>query len=885
MNLPIRKSLVGFFCLLSLSVQAQFYAPETEFHDSVQRVFPVEAARILAWRANRLEGKGIAEVSYTVRTTTNVVTPWQLSCRPRHITNVVTSWQLSWLDAGGKPLKTANVEYASSLLEQGPDFYREVMRQLSSAGWTKTSPLKANLAEEAFWHGAGQAGLSRETSLEHAFAMLPSASPLTHETWEPQMAGLLVHAALPEFGAKVSLDGQLIARGAAWLALAEKSCSEKLRRPWASVLFLAGREAEAIQVWNQAGTNGLPRNDLIGAWDLWLKNPTTRQVYLYAVDSEHPAMAMSMLAYDVRVNGSGTLLGEVIEPLAGSESALPALHNYSPLIALHTSVGGGHILNGAWPVYQRAAWMDLLAKYPAAPGEEPDFMPALQETTNALARLSQPDYELDACLFGFNEAAPLLQLGQKEGIGKLSPVAVATARDLLNYGWEMTGLQMDARYHFINDCWGVPERAKPILKTVTGKVQGLYPFFKNARAAGIYNYQECLFRLQCVGDLYDFSGWSPNPFFTDATNNCGSAQVFMKRCWLRPDLFEWQARSLWDDGRFDLIGELVNAIQRKEGPLGAAAALHYLSSIRRDLRGPLPKAGDWMAALAQQLPQPSRLSVEATWDTTFAGKSHLQTAETLEKLYWQNPDSKMEDWVFIYYIRAGAFQAARRFYMESRKNLLDPVRTSNGLGHYVYVLGYLENDAGLRAMALEDSASASYADMILHIWDAAIQDNRDELKEQVDGLIERYESTDGPMSRGARLKQFLPLLPALADSSDPQHQAAINYFGSDASWVVLRWIWIQKFKLSKEDTIAFLGGPETDPVRRVLICYLDGDAQKITPAFDDLNQRRGMSKDQIVLARFLSDQLAKIKEPEVPDLKPANASSARMAVLARLAEK
>jgi len=39
--------------LLTISSFAQFYAPETEFHDRVQRFFPVEAARVLAWRANQ----------------------------------------------------------------------------------------------------------------------------------------------------------------------------------------------------------------------------------------------------------------------------------------------------------------------------------------------------------------------------------------------------------------------------------------------------------------------------------------------------------------------------------------------------------------------------------------------------------------------------------------------------------------------------------------------------------------------------------------------------------------------------------------------------------------------------------------------------------------
>jgi len=87
--------------LLAVSARAQFYAPETEYHDPVQRMFPVEAARVLAWRANQLTNR-IAEVSYTVSTSTNGT----------------TAWRLSRLDKDGKPVK---VTYDSSQLSTQSD--------------------------------------------------------------------------------------------------------------------------------------------------------------------------------------------------------------------------------------------------------------------------------------------------------------------------------------------------------------------------------------------------------------------------------------------------------------------------------------------------------------------------------------------------------------------------------------------------------------------------------------------------------------------------------------------------------------------------------------------------------------------------------------------
>jgi hypothetical protein len=875
MRLPkaLLLEVFGLVFLLAVPARAQFYAPDTEYHDAVQRVYPVEAARILAWQANQKANR-IAEVSYTVSTTTKGT----------------TSWQLSWLDAKGKPIKTAKVQYASSLLKQGPGFYREVMRQLLSSGWDGIQPMKPEEATAAFWKGADQAGLSREQSLDRAFALVSSNQK--DGAWTPQLAGLLVHAALPHFGGHISLDDQLVARGAAWLALTERACSNELTRLWGPVLFLAGRDRAASETWNKGGNANSPppRDGPIAAWNLWLKHPKTKEAFLFAVDSTNKPIAMAMLAWDVQVNGSGNLLAEMVMPWMGSGNALAGLHNYAPLFAVGTGISGGHIMNGAWPVWQRNAWVNLLLRHHDGSVEGLDFTSVLDSVTNAIAGLPRSWGEEDACLYAFNETAPLLQMGQKEGVGKLTPTAVATVRDLLNYGWEATGLQMGARYCFVDKRWCVHEHAKPILETATSKVQGLYPFFKNAQDAHIYNYQQCLFRLQRVDGIYGFTGWSPNPFCGDEITANRCAEVFMKRRWLCPGLFDWQARSFYEEGRVDLIGALVDSVRQEAGPMGAAAALQYFTSIRRDRLGPLaPKAGEWMAKLAEQLPQPTKLSINAVWQKEFADRPPLDTARELERLYWQNPDCEMEDWVFLYYAKAGAFNAARRFYLESRENLLDSVKTSNALGHYAYLVGYLKNDASLREMALEDSRSASAADMQLHIWDAAIRDDREQLTEQVDELFERYDSEKGPKSRGARLQQFLPLLPALANADDPKHKQAIGHFGNDPDWVVLRWLWIAKLKLPKDEAIAFLGGRETDATRRVLVCYLDGNTQETWSAAEALMHQVGTSAEQCILAKFLSMKAGKdgkdATEPDVPDLKPVGASSARSAVLARLAQK
>jgi hypothetical protein len=309
-------------------------------------------------------------------------------------------------------------------------------------------------------------------------------------------------------------------------------------------------------------------------------------------------------------------------------------------------------------------------------------------------------------------------------------------------------------------------------------------------------------------------------------------------------------------------------------------------SIRQDLLGPLPKADQWKTMFAGKLAQPNELAMQVFRTQKLAGKPFLEQAKELERLYWQNPDSGTEDIVFFNHVRAGTLNAARRFYLESRENLLDSVRTANGLGQYVYLCGYFKGDAKLCEMALEDSRSGSFGDMRLHLWDVAIRDDRTQLTTQVDELITRYESNEGPQSRGARLKSFLPLLPALSDPKDPQHKKAIHYFGNDVEWVDLRWLWVEKFKLPKEDAIAFLGGRETDAARHALVCYLDGDTEGAHSAADAAVDQENIPARIRVLARCVSMKLAKnAAEPVVADLKPAGATSARAAVFARLTEK
>lgn len=66
-------SAILFSCLwISNLAHGKFYAPDTEYHDPVQRVFVVEAARVLAALEN-LRGTNFAQVTYQVTTKLEII--------------------------------------------------------------------------------------------------------------------------------------------------------------------------------------------------------------------------------------------------------------------------------------------------------------------------------------------------------------------------------------------------------------------------------------------------------------------------------------------------------------------------------------------------------------------------------------------------------------------------------------------------------------------------------------------------------------------------------------------------------------------------------------------------------------------------------------------
>jgi len=300
-----------FVVLFVWRTNAQFYAPDTEYHDPVQRVYPVEAARVLAWWADR-SGTNFSEVTYHVATEPNQT----------------TTWDIQWLDQNGKEIKSANLSYGAEALKSGPEFYRSVFKKLWASGWKTAPKLTLSDLTSGYWRGAAQMGFSREESLEAAFKLEKDSAKHDEKDWLPQIVGLLSHAALPGYATKVSLDNVFLARSAAWLALAEIGARTNSDELWTPIIYQAGRERTARELWQRSAPPDNPKETVEQiAWNLWMRRPVSKDVFLFATTSSHLPMALPMISHDVMANGNGVTFGELFPELAGSPDKLERLQD------------------------------------------------------------------------------------------------------------------------------------------------------------------------------------------------------------------------------------------------------------------------------------------------------------------------------------------------------------------------------------------------------------------------------------------------------------------------------------------------------------------------------------------------------------------------------
>lgn len=573
------------------------------------------------------------------------------------------------------------------------------------------------------------------------------------------------------------------------------------------------------------------------------------------------------------MNHNGGLWADTVaQVFRGRE--LANLHNYGPLL-MWVSFDGGRMTEGAWSAVQRREWVGLLSsaagnqsfkKYLGEAASK-ELEKPLADAMNFFGRSLRPNSEEDASLIGLKETAPLINAGRTLGQGPLAPVATLTARDLLNYGWEMTGLQLGTRYRFVEYAWGVHDLARRIRSSAAAEIQGILPFFVNEDAAKSATYRQSLARLQLVDRLYLRAGWSENPF---TEKNRSNAKTFVNRTWLRPREMEWQVRSLWNEDNLTPIIELFDYYEANGGPLAASFALNYLGDIKSEGFKHLTNGPAFVKKFTAKLPYISAEYMPALYSQIMRGKDPFERAQLMEKMYWEHPESAYENRIFRNYVIAGAFKSAQRFYGQARRFIQQrsTVEVSNGLGRSAYITGYLLGDAELRQAALQDSASGSQSDMEMRIYEAVAFDDLRTLRREVADLIDRYGQNKSPGHPDKMLEAFMPHMEALKDRKHARHAAALKFFAGSDAWPIFRWICIEKFGLPKEEAIQFLGGKESALLQRGLVAYLEKDHAGMLEYVNQYNAR-GVIDDRVILLQTLFDRLEGNKfTREEPDLKP-----------------
>ncbi len=858
----------------------------------------------MAWRENASGHKpGIAEISCEIAPVAE---------------NGQTAWKVHWLDGAGKPVRDFEVAYGGGVPAQGVDFYRSVAR--SMLGSAKGGGATAAELSKQWWAGAEMAGDSRAESLRAAFTLDPKPPENA-----PRLAGLLAHAALPSLGGAVSLDGVLLARAAAWLAVAEwqlKAGEKPTDALWAPILFLSGRENTAVDGWKKSPATG--ETSAEKWWAFMLSRPRAAEVFAFAAQKANRKLAAPLLVYESRCLQLGGVLPRVLRALDPSGTSLKSLSDYGPYFQQENSAEpafqsvqvmpgawqrerllaqalgfteeqGG--TGGAWPVVSRMDWIECMRKFQPEPLDFHGYTEALQKIKAVEPR--QAREEDDLSLIGLNDAADLINLGFSEGVGKLTPVAVVTARDLLNFGWELNGVQMFSRWYFLRNFSGDQATANSIAKTTLANIDGAEVFlcpspftFDAARPPETWRYirRARVTDSRRLQDLDSPAGSWAAPMRAFDTGKPQNARLWLRRCWLNGTLIGNQCREHYFSNLRDEIAPDLTRWRAEGGPrLDAQLLEFFIPTLGLDAEGLVecPGTAEVLRQLIDSRHEPHR-PISVSYARLDVLNKPFENAQALEKLFWQRPgddpvaglwkspaNANLYDRIFCEYVRAHAYDSAKRFYRQAEPLVKDQDGFIEKLAVRRFALAVLENDKPAMTDALRASATKSFAGTVMNAVAHAIRGDARALEKEVNESIERY----GDYGMMQKLKGFLPLLPALKDSRHRDHGKALDYFGSYNQWPTMQWVLAQEAKLSPEDAVRFLGGPSTDLERRFFVAYLLKDKLLFRQTYQEFEKERRRENKEwqtmaFVAVHHLHNQLFELPAPpEEPDLKPAGVKS------------
>lgn len=830
--MKIRPLFVLLLASALVSARAQFYAPETDYHDNVQRVFPVEAARVLAWNQNKA-GANIASVTFAVETTAERE----------------AVWTLRWLDAAGKVLREKTVRYPETALVSGADYFRDVVRQVIGDDW-KTKSASPDNASVTFWQGAEAAGLSRLEGLRAAGTLLKEKPTMGRPADCARMAGILTHATLPRLGNPVSIDSVLLARAATWLALAERMSQEKFDAAWAPILALSWREKAARELWSAAPKKSVEK---MGAaerfWNHLFSQPSAKDMYLFAARSANRPFAMPMMIYPSALDETWTEITIDVAPDIVGPAAMPRLHEYIPSLVMRGGVAGGHFGSRA-PCQFLEAYEHFLREFEPAASDYVTYR-------DTLAKLAPPDAVTNSGVSALRRITPIINLGLDEGSGSLTPVAHATSRDVLSYGWEMTGIQFGYQHVFLAFRLSDTEAATQLAKAMLGSIKGIDIYFRDSKETPLAPLQD-LSRLQGVGSSMVHralreklpAAWKDKP------------DTYTRRIWLsRVVMSDAAEHFVLQNGSDEVLKANLEQLVREGGPM----VLHSLAMGNSTEKYPaaINRVG-LSSALNAEEPWTVDLERKGIWEKTGAKGDLFGYAQALEKLCWKNAVAKNVQLISMAYLQCNAIDSFKHFYENIRPFVNDQVEFSNSTGPQRFTLAWWENDEAGMKEALKDSRTYSWSDLKIQTCFAAQQGDWSATEQLVQSIIDRYNDKDGSLRK---LKQYLALVPALKDLNHPDHAKAVDRFPHDDSWRLLQWILLKQAKLNDEEAACFLGGDAAVEENRAMVAYVRRDKDAFNKAFDARRWKNQNSEGALIA--LMRNELIGIEAPtEQADLMP-----------------
>ena len=466
-----------------------------------------------------------------------------------------------------------------------------------------------------------------------------------------------------------------------------------------------------------------------------------------------------------------------------------------------------------------------------------------------------------------------------------------STRDLLNFGWELSGIQMSSRWRFVAYSWNVDDLGDAIAKQALSQLDGVNLFFAEdpcalkpgAKPKG-WEYITRPELTDCKR-IQEVDGNSCNwlavrtAFNPDRGEN---ASLWIRRCWLRPWSFRLQGCELYDGNRRAEVTPWLERAHAEGGPLVNNAELALIcNNYHPHCLADCPGADEFRRKLASSQQEPNSQALRCLHGD-YEEMPRFQAAQDLEKGFWTRPGSKMPyEEVFSDYLRGHAYDAARRFFHEAVPFIDDTVSLSNETGQQRFMLAVIEHDEAGIEEALRASDTGSYGDMLMGMIACAERGNFDALAQALDDGADRYS---GESKMCATMKGFLPLIPALDNPASADHQKAVDYFGSCQQWPVMQWVLARHAKLSGDELVRFFGGENTDPRRKMLRAVLAGDKDLLDRTYDEFDKvvREGKAEWPNMLFVVATDGrnvLDKVPVPaSQPDLMPSGATGLVQAV-------